>query len=942
MDNFTGIDVQQLLLWNPPDPFIHESRACMHELFALKAREIPNAEAVCSWDGSLTYAELDKLSHVVATQLMSIGVTPGTYVPFAFEKSLWAVVATLGILKAGGAFIPVDPNDPIARLQDILKTAKARVVTTSEIFRPIFRSLVQDVVVISERTVNNWMSDSSMLDHGSIYGKPVTVSHPIFVLFTSGSTGRPKGIIHTHASITTHDLTQGAAMSYNGARVLQFAAFTWDIALMNIFTTLLFGGSICIPSELDRKTNIISVINSMRVNYAILTPSFSGLIDPDEVPTLSTLAVGGEMLPQARVEVWAEKVNLIQVYGPAEVGICHTMSMHADTPGAMIGFPLSGCSCWLVDPEDDSRLVAIGTVGELLVAEPTLVQGYLNDDEKTRASFIKSPIWARNLKLSFEKFYKTGDLVKYDLEALDGSCIFIGRKDSQIKLRGQRIDPGEIEYQICLLPEIACAMVSVPKEGCFKDHLVAVVELRQPDGSSAKVVEGDMRVLEDPQTTTRSVLNSLSRVLPAYMIPTKCLAVRSMPFVPSLKIDRQCVQRWLAAMVHDPSWEASVKIDPLHQEEITANILGVYISETIVSKAQPETQLLKGNNFSLQHAGIDSIKAIKLVMFLRKQYGVSIPLEVISSPETTIRELAQWIRVCKIGANGSKQPSEMAKLMQHKKIDVCQTSIELIRELLKDIEDTKPKSNFESQPNYPHAILLTGATGYLGSAILRHLLKWTDAHIVALVQCPDPAAGLCRITTVATRSNWWDPAYTSRLTIHPSNLSTPDLGLSPDVQSRLFPSLSQAQMPTSSSDFLIDTIIHAGAKVHYTLPYATLYPINVSSTTTLLRLAAISPHLRTFLYISGGESPDVDSVSTDANYLQHLAEASGYTLTKNISERVVRSWANMPRQNSAFEGMTIVTVKTVLDLRASIQKQTYRFNAAMAGSRMEGSARVSV
>lgn len=219
----------------------------------------------------------------------------------------------LAILKSGGAFVPLNPQDPPTRLVEIIKSVKADVVATSNTFLPVFVGLVDHAVVISAEPIHaNSASNLSINSHGikekiGAFEAPVTPDDRILVLFTSGSTGKPKGMVHTHASICTHALTHGEAMCYNRARVLQFAAHTFDVAIMDIFTTLLFGGCICIPSEEDRRSNIVEVINTMKADNAILTPSFSGLIESSEVPTLKTLAVGGEALPQDRTERWADR-----------------------------------------------------------------------------------------------------------------------------------------------------------------------------------------------------------------------------------------------------------------------------------------------------------------------------------------------------------------------------------------------------------------------------------------------------------------------------------------------------------------------------------------------------------------------------------------------------------------------------------------------------------
>lgn len=923
-----------MLSWNPRNPFKQETSACVHELFEARTRNVPTAEAICSSDGSVTYEELDRISNMAAARLLRKGVRIGTYIPFAYEKSSWAVVAILGILKAGAALVPLNPNDPLARLEEILGNLNADVVVTTQNFVAKFEPLVMHVIVISQETITDAVCDGVLSNGASSHEEDfisrvsVSPSDPIFVLFTSGSTGRPKGMIHTHKSIATHALTHGAAMFYHGARVLQFAAYTFDVALIDIFTTLLFGGCICVPSESDRRSNIIRAMNSMRVDHAILTPSFAGLIDPSEVPMLKTLAVGGEPLPQDRIRSWAGKVDLLQIYGPAEAGICMIKKMQYATPGAVIGYPIANTSCWLVDPEDVSRLVPIGAIGELVVAGPSLALGYLNDEARTQLSFVHAPSWATSLELPCKQFYKTGDLLRYDVDAFDGSFIFAGRKDTQIKLRGQRIEAGEVEYHIGHLPQVAFVMVTKPDKGCFSGALVAVVQMRDADKS--RLIEGEIRLAEAQDLTLEDVRLGLQKVLPAYMIPSECLAVCNMPFVPSMKIDRRRVSDWLAHMESRPSMNSIPIIDLLSAGQNTAYSLSKRIPK-LLALDDRQSLRLEAHDFRLQDTGIDSIKMISLSMFLQREYGITVPTDVLMNPQATIRGLADWIDTqtgvstnvsCSVGSFTSIQP---------RVINPYQASQILIEALIEEFEAKKHSTS----TTYPHGksqnIFLTGASGYLGSVILRQLLKIPHLQVFILVRCDSPFSGLQKVIDIAKQGGWWSPSYSSRITVWPGDLSLPNLGLSTTHQQQLTPSKSPVGL--SPSPVQIDTIIHAGAKVHYTLPYSTLLPINVTSTLDLLRFTAFSPHIHTFIHVSGGESPDLSSLSTEPEYLTALGNASGYTLTKNIAERVVRDAAGHPPPPSSSSSSSSHLSTLFASKNIQVVKPGYIIGSARSGFR---------
>ncbi len=883
-----------MLSWNPPDPFAAQVNACMHDLISAKSDETLDLEAVCSWEGSLSYLQLNHLSSVAAERLQSAGVEPGDYVPFAYEKTIWAVVAMLAILKAGGAFVPLNPQDPRARIEQILKGVGARVVVTSRRLVGLFEKVMK-VVVITEETVKLGHLEGSNGCGKSVKGtlRSACPEDPIFVLFTSGSTGTAKGMIHTHSSICTHALSHGKAMGYHNARVLQFAAYTFDVAIIDIFTTLLFGGCICVPSEEGRRNGIVDVIRSLRVDYAILTPSFAGVIDPAEVPTLRTLAVGGEALPQERIQRFAEKVRLIQIYGPAEVGICLTMEMQITTRPETVGRALNNSSCWLVHPSDSDRLVPIGTVGELVVAGPSLALGYLNDAERTARSFIAAPAWAQQMNLHCGRFYKTGDLLRYNLDTLDGTMDFIGRKDAQIKLRGQRIEPGEIEYHLGHLPSVTVCMATRPDRGCFTGELIAVVQLHEESDHSTRVRDEPLCLAHVQSLHIDVVREHLEKVLPGYMIPSACLVVECMPFVPSLKVDRRRVDKWLADMETRPIETPQSHFAPLECTEKMALSLSRKISEYVAFKDREYGLRLQGHDFRLQDVGIDSVQIISLSLFLQREHAVRVPMKVLLSSKLTIRDLSRLIDARSLPAvNGQTLHSSQDPLH----LDIRKEAAHLSQQLFIKI-GPQPR-NITSEPPTPiRNVLVTGATGYLGTAILHRLLAVPTSHVYALVRCANPLSGLQRLREAATAQGWWQEAYAARLHVWKGDLTQPNLGLGEQEVRQILGHNSV------SPEHAVHAIIHSGARVHYSSGYDALKAVNVTATVSALQLAAQAARLKAFVFVSGGVSPSYDcscevSSSPSSSSPNHdddgddndaqLRDASGYTQTKLVAEMIVK------------------------------------------------------
>lgn len=891
-DFVTGGDKQKMVSWNP-EP-LYGQMNCMHYLVEATARVIPASEAVCSWNGSLSYAQLNNFASVAAQQLVQGGVGHGDYIPFAYEKSLWTVVATLAILKAGAAFVPLDPTHPKARIEEILKSINANVIVTSHSLAPSFIGLAKRVIVIDAQTVpqrqNNDMSYS--------YSAAVKPNDPIFVLFTSGSTGQPKGMIHEHGAICTHAITHGEAMGYHGARMLQFSAHTFDLAIIDIFTTLIFGGCVCVPSEEDRKSDITGAINRMKVDYALLTPSFAGLIEPSDVPTLKTLAVGGEALLQDRVERWADDVSLIQVYGPAEVGICMIMHMRTrETLAETVGYPLLNSSCWLVEPGNPHRLVPTGAVGELVVAGPSLARGYINNEAKTRSSFLPNLEWADRLGLQCGRFYKTGDLLRYNTESWDGSFNFVGRRDYQIKLRGQRIELGEVEHHLAAIPGVAISMVSRPEQGCFAGQLVAVVQLH--DYKPSRVRHEPISIAPDQSLSIETIHHQLSKAMPDYMVPTVCLVVTSMPFVPSLKINRKEVDAWLMRMDSKPQELAAVTVC-LDSAEYTANELSLQVAYLVAGEDKNKRARLESHDFGLHKAGIDSIQIMALSIFVQKRYKVKLPMEMLLSSNITIRDVAHLIDHPDQSPTGSKIFNT---------VDIHRESRSLTKRLFQSIRPQSTDCDF-NVGNTLENFFLTGATGYLGSAILKQLMARPNVHTFALVRCPSESSGLQRVIDAAKKTGWWQEHFRCRIHIWKGDLVAPDLGLKKNRLDCLSAGLPKSQDETP---LRIHAIIHNGARVHYGSDYESLKPINVHPTLELLKITAQAPALLAFTFVSGGQKPNTNGMTRNGTTNGHsvprpLALANGYSQTKFVSEQIVRNCAS-DSISSPFQNKTIHIVK---------------------------------
>ncbi|CAG7947155.1 unnamed protein product [Penicillium nalgiovense] len=535
--------------WNNPHS-LARPQVCIHTLILEHCRSQPDAEALCAWDGSITYAELDRFSLGVALQLLSLGVGPETVVPLYFEKSRWTVVAMLGVLRAGGAFVLLDPSHPMSRLAEICSEVQAIVVITSESLQKLGGELGPRAIAVLE-TINGHCNTGMNTFNASV--KP---SNAAYVAFTSGSTGKPKGIVIEHQCFVANTLAQNVVQNINSqTRAFQFASYGFDSSILETLMTLVAGGCVCIPSEKQRLDALADAIRGMRANWLELTPSVARFINPEEVPDVRSVLLVGEPMSQDHITQWSgsRKIQLLNAYGPAECSVVTTVQPHVQLEDPQnIGRSYSS-HCWIANPQDHDQLEPLGAVGELLISGPIVARGYLN--EPHQKSFISNPRWAIRFGIPpGERVYKTGDLVRYNLD--DGALRYVGRKDREVKIHGQRVDLQEIEHHASR----------------FQKGILAVADVLQVnDGSAGKLLALFIVADNDETRITKesfvvpmndTLLDLVTNIkhwfrdcLPPYMIPTKYTFVNRFPLMRTGKLDRRALVDLGAASSHSPTRE---------------------------------------------------------------------------------------------------------------------------------------------------------------------------------------------------------------------------------------------------------------------------------------------------------------------------------------------------------------------------------------------------
>ena len=796
LDMVSARDLQQIFTWN--SNVVKRCDSCVHHFIEDHALHNPEAPAVQSHDGSFTYRELDDLATRIAKKLTTLGITSEILVPVCFEKSVWAVIAMVAILKAGGAFVPLDPSHPIERLAAIIQKTKASVIITSATHSGLFEGIIERVYVVGPTLID---SCDEKDDDIPLVGR-AQPENAAFVLFTSGSTGQPKGIIQDHGSVCTNSLVHGEALGVDSAsRVLQFAAYTFDVSMMDIFTTLILGGCVCIPSEYDRTNDIVNFINRMNVNWALLTPSFSNLIHPEDVPSLRTLVLGGEAVTQENIDRWAKKVVLLNCYGPAEAGTCIVSETQIvqDSRAEVIGRRLSGGLCWLTDPSNHHNLVPVGAIGELCVEGPTLARGYLDNPALTAAHFVENPHWLRAESKQNRRIYKTGDLLRQNT---NGSFAFVGRVDSQVKIRGQRVELGEVEHRLLSHPAVAACVIASPQTGPYFKCLVGVVQLHGHSKSPtvslpASSNNSGIRIIhpDDAALIISQFAQHMQEQLPPYMIPNAWVFVDRIPFSTSAKMDRKKVISWLTTLDRDISISQVDRTTGVALQTVLApqENTAIDISQKVAAMIAPRDKHLRSNieqhNVIFSEIGLDSIQAISLAMSIRKTYGVKLPIEYLTHRGTSVRDIAKRV--------DEYSRSDQNVVPGLRRVDVRNEWQKLSQQL---------RHHVISKSSKGLTVFLTGATGFLGTQILSKLFAQSGVQkIIAHIRADSIETALKRIAEAASCAPWWSESLLPRLEIWLGDLEQPRIGLTPSQWDRII-----GKTPLGKE---IDVIIHNGASV---------------------------------------------------------------------------------------------------------------------------------
>jgi len=622
---------QSLKTWNQTEEFI-AGPFTLHERFEQQAARTPDAVAVIYESERLTYKELNEKANRFARYLQTLGAGPETIVGVSVERSLNMVVALFGILKTGAAYLPLDPNYPRERLALMLDDSRAPILVTQKHLFEQFADVTSQVVCIDAA----WKKIAGL--DGSNLNIPVDSKNMAYCIYTSGSTGRPKGVMLTHSSAVNHNISISTLFRLSSMdHVLQFATINFDAAVEEIFPTLAMGATLVLRNNdlLISGADLLRLIDKERLTVLDLPTAYwhewvteltrSKMTLPE---SLRLVILGGDKASPERFLTWkklgGDRVSLVNTYGPTETTVVSTVyepgvreKQSSELIELPIGRPIANTKIYILDAS--MQPVPVGVPGELYIGGHGLARGYLQRPELTAEKFVPDPF----SNTVGARLYRTGDLVRY---RPDGQIEFSGRVDFQLKIRGFRVEIGEVES-------------ALRKNTRIQD--VAVIAAAGETASSEKRLVAYCACLPEDDVTPSELRDFLKAHLPEYMVPSLFVIMDALPKTPNGKLDRKALP--------DPTGERQNLVQefiaPRNETEeklaaIWRDILGI------------EKVGVMDNFFEI---GGHSLLATQVMSRIRETFNKELPLRSIFE-DATIAGLARLISLVKTDEPGFIAP----------------------------------------------------------------------------------------------------------------------------------------------------------------------------------------------------------------------------------------------------------------------------------------------
>ncbi|MBN1481964.1 amino acid adenylation domain-containing protein [candidate division KSB1 bacterium] len=599
IDILTEAEKATFSRWNQTY-FPYKEDTPIHRLFEQAAANCHDQLAVYANGDTITYQELNERANQLAHYLRRFGVTTESIVGVCLEKSVNMIVAILGVMKAGGAYVPIDPHYPVERISYLIEDSGLQVLITWQENLKNVPDITGKIVCIDAE----WPEIEKEKNENP--NLPILADNLAYMIYTSGSTGNPKGTLLQHRGLCSYVAVAKETFGLScNTRVLQSVSFSFDVSVSDFFKALSTGSTLYLvpPDMLLDSDRLVSFIREHDTNIALSLPSILRSLEKYDLSEIKTLMTGGEACSWEMIEHWLPGRKMYQGYGPTETTIAATWTeLNGRIPGAEIppiGKPLGNLRTFILD--ENYHCVPIGVVGQLYVAGIGLARGYHNRPDLTAEKFIPNP-FAKN---PGERLYATGDLVKF---LPSGQIVFQGRVDHQIKIRGFRVELGEIQALVDSIKDVKESLVVAREDVENQQRIVAYV------------------ILKEGGTFDPAPFNDILREkLPGYMLPASYVQLEDFPLTPNGKIDRKALP--IPDQVED---EQSITTLTPTQELVAGLYQDLLHIEHVSSKA---------NFFAL---GGHSLLATQLLSRLRDAFEIDIPMQVVFE-SATLAELSAHI-----------------------------------------------------------------------------------------------------------------------------------------------------------------------------------------------------------------------------------------------------------------------------------------------------------
>ncbi|MBH8578462.1 amino acid adenylation domain-containing protein [Nostocaceae cyanobacterium CENA369] len=804
-------------------------------------QKYPDELAVIIEDRQLTYGELQQRAEQLFQYLTAQGwLKSNSLVGLCIEPSFEMLIAIYAILKAGAAFVPLDPDLPRQRLSYMIADAKLTTILTQQKFafdiEPALRqsSLNGQMCFLDTPTVWQPLTTSSAL------GSVVEPEQLAYIIYTSGSTGIPKGVMLTHQGLL--NLAGASCSTFNlkpGLRLLQFASISFDAAVWELVTALCGGATLVLGAREQMLPGqlLANFIAKQKVQWVMLPPSVLATLTPfrNQLPDLQMVVVGGEACPISLAKAWVSThTRFFNAYGPTEITVCCTIyEFQQQDMSLPIGYALPNVELYILDEE--LKLCNRGDKGELYVGGMGVGKGYLDKPEITSTRFLDNPF-------GVGKIYKTGDIA-YEDPYEPGLLHYAGRCDRQVKIRGKRIEVEAIEMILAQHPDVQTNAVKTIRS-------TRIESSNMPENYGVSMLVAYVVPKAGQFLTEKHLQRFAAEQLPDYMVPTRFVFMDELPLLPNRsKVDRNA----LPELPETPSFLTDTMDNSLQIAVVFDEAL-----ELPTGTCKPHTNFFEMGGSSLCIAHV--------LYALDRDFGVTLPSRLIYEYPTP-SGLAQFLERFKL-------KSESVANDRH--IDL-QIEARLSPDLNTAIWQQPAQAKYD-------CALITGTTGFLGAHLLYELLaKGSYRKIYCLVRAESDADAITRLRAIFIQYQL-PITRLAQVDVIAGDIQQPQLQLS----TTLFDKLSEE----------VDQIYHVAADTSYIKPYSLIKKSNVDGTANLLTLAAHRRH-KILHYIStmsvyGAVTSllGINEVSEDFDIdfsLPIMSVEYGYVRAKWAAERMVRS-----------------------------------------------------